>query len=101
MSLILKNVCFINYENLSFSELHLKVESGKDGSLKFFDKNKFDDISIRKDDEVIDCEGKYVTKSFAIGHHHAYSALARGMPAPKKNPSNFFEVLKYIPSSIW
>jgi cytosine/adenosine deaminase-related metal-dependent hydrolase len=96
MSLILKNVCFINYENLSFSELHLKVETGKDGSLKFFDKNKFNDISICKDDEVIDCEGKYVTKSFAIGHHHAYSALARGMPAPKKNPSNFFEVLKYI-----
>lgn len=96
MSLILKNVCFINYENLSFSEAHLKVESGKEGSLIFFDKNKFDDIPIHKDDEVMDCEGKYVTKSFAIGHHHAYSALARGMPAPKNNPTNFFEVLKYI-----
>jgi cytosine/adenosine deaminase-related metal-dependent hydrolase len=96
MSIILKNVCFIDSNNLRFSEVHLKVETGKDGSLLFFDKNKFDDISICQDDQVIDCEGKYVTKSFAIGHHHAYSALARGMPAPKKNPSNFYEVLKYI-----
>jgi len=57
---------------------------------------EFDKISIKNDDEVIDCQGKLVTKSFAIGHHHAYSALSRGMPAPKKSPSDFFEILKYI-----
>ncbi|MCD6292507.1 MAG: amidohydrolase family protein, partial [Deltaproteobacteria bacterium] len=32
----------------------------------------------------------------AVGHHHVYSALARGMGAPKKNPENFYEILKYV-----
>jgi cytosine/adenosine deaminase-related metal-dependent hydrolase len=45
---------------------------------------------------VVDCTGKFITKSFANGHHHIYSALARGMPAPKKNPENFPEILQYI-----
>jgi cytosine/adenosine deaminase-related metal-dependent hydrolase len=35
-------------------------------------------------------------KSFACGHHHVYSALARGMGAPKKIPANFHEVLQYV-----
>jgi cytosine/adenosine deaminase-related metal-dependent hydrolase len=37
-----------------------------------------------------------VTKSFACGHHHIYSALARGMPAPARSPKNFPEILEYI-----
>lgn len=45
---------------------------------------------------TLDCRGKYITKSFANGHHHVYSALARGMNAPKKNPENFQEILQYI-----
>lgn len=45
---------------------------------------------------TIDCSGKFITKSFANGHHHVYSALARGMNPPKKNPQNFSEILQYI-----
>ena len=30
------------------------------------------------------------------GHTHLYSALARGMPSPKKTPRNFYEILKYV-----
>jgi len=30
------------------------------------------------------------------GHTHLYSALARGMPAPKETPHNFPEILRYI-----
>lgn len=55
-----------------------------------------DERSAHLEGEVIDCQGKIVTKSFAVGHHHAYSALARGMGAPEKNPENFYEILKYI-----
>ena len=94
MSIILKNTCFIDWESLSFSNTNLKVEEGIDGSVQFYD--DFDEISFSANDEVIDCKGKFVTKSFAIGHHHAYSALARGMPAPVKTPSNFLEILKYV-----
>ena len=44
----------------------------------------------------MDCAGRLVTKSFGCGHHHIYSTLARGMPAPQKSPLNFVEILKYI-----
>ena len=30
------------------------------------------------------------------GHHHLYSALARGMPAPPKQPTNFIEILEQV-----
>ncbi|NNE74938.1 MAG: amidohydrolase family protein [Acidimicrobiales bacterium] len=29
-------------------------------------------------------------------HHHLYSALARGMPAPPRTPSNFMEILELV-----
>ncbi|MBC8321642.1 MAG: amidohydrolase family protein [Bacteroidetes bacterium] len=94
MTIILKNVSFINWKNLIFTKTNIRVGEGKNGTLEFHD--NFDEISISSKDEIIDCAGKFVTKSFAVGHHHTYSALARGMPAPKKKPSNFLEILKYI-----
>lgn len=94
MAIILKNAIFINWENLEFSQTNIKVNKGDNGGVEF--KSNINDINILPTDEVIDCEGKIVTKSFAVGHHHAYSALSRGMPAPQKSPTNFFEILKYI-----
>ena len=94
MSLILKNTCFINWETLQFSNTHIYVGEGKNGRLVFYD--DFNEIPVSPKDEIIDCKGKLVTKSFAIAHHHTYSALARGMPAPEKTPANFLEILKYI-----
>ena len=94
MTIILKNANFINWKTLSFSTTNIKVVEGEMNTLTFF--KKFADISTSENDEIIDCTGKFVTKSFAIGHHHAYSALARGMPAPEKSPTDFLEILKYI-----
>ena len=45
---------------------------------------------------VFDLSGKYVMPGMVCGHTHLYSALARGMPAPKKTPKNFYEILKYV-----
>ncbi|MEM7276146.1 MAG: amidohydrolase family protein [Actinomycetota bacterium] len=36
------------------------------------------------------------THGLVCAHHHLYSALARGMPAPPKTPSNFLEILEQI-----
>lgn len=94
MSLILKNTTFVHWETLDFSHGHIKVEEGTDGSFTFY--KDFGEVDISSGDEIIDCRGKLVTRSFAIGHHHAYSALARGMPPPEKTPENFLEILKYI-----
>lgn len=91
MSIYLKNATYINPETFEFIRSNIKVEEGIDKKIEFIDEE-----SIPKDGKVIDCSGKYVTKSFACGHHHIYSALACGMPPPRKNPENFVEILKYI-----
>jgi cytosine/adenosine deaminase-related metal-dependent hydrolase len=37
-----------------------------------------------------------VTAGFVCAHHHLYSALARGMPAPPQRPASFSEILEQI-----
>lgn len=94
MSLLLKNATFIDWKTLGFSNTNIVVNEGLKGGIHLYE-NLFE-IPNRNNLETIDCRGKYVTKSFAVGHHHVYSALARGMGAPKKNPGNFPEILEYI-----
>jgi cytosine/adenosine deaminase-related metal-dependent hydrolase len=36
------------------------------------------------------------TSGLVCGHHHLYSTLARGMPAPPRTPTNFDEILELI-----
>lgn len=94
MSTILKNATFIDWRTLCFSSTNIIVGEGKKGSLKIDD--NFENVVVSPEDKIIDCQGKFVTKSFAVGHHHVYSALSRGMPAPNRPINNFVEKLKYI-----
>jgi cytosine/adenosine deaminase-related metal-dependent hydrolase len=94
MQILLKNATYINWETLEFIQTNILVDSGINGAIHFI--SNVDEIDKTKISETIDCKGKLVTKSFAVGHHHAYSALAKGMPAPKKNPVNFYEILQYV-----
>jgi len=88
--ILLNNARYIDYKTLEIKQTDILVEEGIEGKISFTNEA---DV---KDAKIIDCTGKIVTKSFAVGHHHVYSALARGMGAPKKNPENFYEILKYI-----
>ncbi|MDH3706544.1 MAG: amidohydrolase family protein [Acidimicrobiia bacterium] len=36
------------------------------------------------------------TPGLVCAHHHLYSALARGMPAPPRTPTNFAEILELV-----
>ena len=36
------------------------------------------------------------TPGLVCAHHHLYSALARGMPAPPRTPGTFLEILEQI-----
>jgi len=92
MTLILKDATYIDWKSLEFIRTNILVTEGIDGAIRFVDNIE----GLQEDYQVIDCSGKFATKSFAVGHHHVYSALARGMPAPKKKPENFPEILKYI-----
>lgn len=94
MALILKNITYIDYKTLDFRQTDLLVNEGKSGGVELIDHlptSEPDD-----ENEIIDCTGKYATKSFAIGHHHIYSALSRGMPPPWQQPGNFSEVLEWV-----
>ncbi len=95
MAIILKNATFIHWETLKFSQTNILVEEGEDRPLQFYEHP--DEIPAGDDRKVIDCQGMLVTKSFAVAHHHVYSALARGMPPSPKAPGNFLEILQ----SIW
>ncbi|MDD2634953.1 MAG: amidohydrolase family protein [Bacteroidales bacterium] len=92
--IILKNATYIDWQSLNFSVKNILVEKGIDKGITFID--DADTQLSDNSNNIIDCTGKIVTKSFGVGHHHVYSALSRGMGAPKKNPENFQEVLKYI-----
>ncbi len=92
MTLYLKNAVFVDWETIKVSQTDLAVG---DGSLEFLSAIPAGD-RLKPEDRVMDCAGKLVTKSFGCGHHHIYSTLARGMPAPHKIPENFLEILKYV-----
>jgi cytosine/adenosine deaminase-related metal-dependent hydrolase len=95
MTLYLKNATYIDWKKLEFHSTHMAVSPGVDGDIRLLD--ALPPESERSDDDsVFDCSRRLVTKSFACGHHHIYSALARGMPAPAKTPQNFPEILEYI-----
>jgi len=93
MSILLKNATYIDWKTLEFSQKNIFVEEDK-SEIKFID--NIDKIANNQNVDVLDCTGKYVTKSFGVGHHHVYSALSRGMGAPKKSPENFYEILQYV-----
>lgn len=95
MAIYLKNATYVDWKTLSFRRTDIVVGRGEKGSVTLLDERS-PDFPPTPEDTTLDCRGKLVTKSFACGHHHVYSSLARGMPAPQKSPRNFHEVLQYI-----
>jgi cytosine/adenosine deaminase-related metal-dependent hydrolase len=95
MTLYLKDAKFIDWQSFEISNTNLAVESGPTGSISLSSNIPGAD-ALGSGDRIIDCKGKFVTKSFGCGHHHIYSTLARGMPAPRTIPTNFSEILKYV-----
>ncbi|MCX6584335.1 MAG: amidohydrolase family protein [Candidatus Aminicenantes bacterium] len=91
MTLYLKDATYVDWETLELKKTSIKVHRGPGGKIEFAPK-----FAEEETDTVLDCTGKLVMKSFACGHHHVYSALARGMGAPKRIPTNFHEVLQYV-----
>ena len=74
MAILLKDATFIDWKSLTFSTENILIDQNSD-AIQFI--RDIDKLVKTPDLEVIDCKGKLVTKSFAVGHHHVYSALSR------------------------
>ena len=95
MTLYLKDAQFIDHQSFAIRKTNLIIEPGPAGTISFSAKIP-GNADLNVGDRIIDCEGKFVTKSFGCGHHHIYSTLARGMPAPRNIPTNFSEILQFV-----
>lgn len=93
MTIYLKDASYIDWQTLSFHKGHYAVYPGHDQGIAPIDQIPSDPDS---GEITLNCEGNLVTRSFGCGHHHIYSTLARGMPAPAKTPENFPEILQYV-----
>jgi cytosine/adenosine deaminase-related metal-dependent hydrolase len=95
MTLYLKDATFLDWQSLEIRRTDLAVEEDPQNGISYPAAVPSPD-AIGSEDRVLDCAGKLATKSFGCGHHHIYSTLARGMPAPPKIPANFPEILQYV-----
>lgn len=87
----LKNGTYIEWQTFEPIKLDLWVEEGEGASFSFQPP-----AVIPKDLVTIDCTGMFIMRSLGNAHHHAYSALATGMPQPAVAPVNFVETLQKI-----
>jgi len=69
---------------------NLSLTPGEDGHLRFTDDPP------ASDDTIIEGNGALALEGLTCAHHHIYSALARGMPAPPRAPRDFAEILELV-----
>jgi cytosine/adenosine deaminase-related metal-dependent hydrolase len=99
MAVYLEDALFLDWETLELRRTHVRVARGEPlafpaGLPRGGSPGARDRASAG--DEVIPCDGRLVTRSFGCGHHHVYSALAVGMPPPRRVPATFHEVLRGV-----
>jgi putative selenium metabolism protein SsnA len=87
--MLLTNATLISLAGSTVERADLRIEKG-------FITAKARKLKAAAGEKTVDLSGKFVMPGMVCGHTHLYSALARGMPAPKKTPRNFYEILKYV-----
>jgi len=89
MPIYLTNADYLDAESFAITRTAIRIDEGVGGGIELIDR-------VPEGVEAVDCAGRIVTRSFVVGHHHIYSALARGMPVPKSPPTNFVEILEKV-----
>jgi putative selenium metabolism protein SsnA len=87
--MLLKNATLISLAGSTVERADLRIETGVITA-------KATRLKAEAGEKTLDLSGKFLMPGMVCGHTHLYSALARGMPAPKKTPHNFYEILKYV-----
>jgi cytosine/adenosine deaminase-related metal-dependent hydrolase len=91
MSIHLRNVTWWDWRTEELRHGDLAIASGPTGEAGLTT------AAPAPGDDVIDGRGGLALPGLVCGHHHLYSGLARGMPAPARAPRNFAEIL----ASVW
>ena len=89
MAYLLKSALVAALDRPAIELTDLRIEAGRVGE-------RGRGLEPRPDEETIELGGKLVMPGMVCAHTHLYSALARGMPAPPRAPSNFREILELI-----
>jgi putative selenium metabolism protein SsnA len=87
--MLIKNATLLSLADSTVERADLRIESGAITA-------KAKKLKPTTGEKTLDLSGRYVMPGMVCGHTHLYSALARGMPAPRKTPRNFYEILKYV-----
>lgn len=93
MSILLKSATFINPISGKIKKSHIFISDQPGSSFRFISDHQLNTV---KSDTFLNCKDMYVMPSFSCGHHHSYSALSRGMPAPDIPPVSFHDKLKKV-----
>ncbi len=89
MGTILRGGTVVEFEPASVSVADLRIDQDRIVA-------RAESLAAEAGDEEIELHGKVVMPGLVCGHHHLYSALARGMPGPHEPPENFLEVLERV-----
>lgn len=87
--MLLKNAVTLFLAPSSVQSQDLRIEEGRvaqSGSA----------LEAKSGEEIIDLSGKFVLPGMVCAHTHLYSSLARGMPATRKRPRDFVDILRYV-----
>lgn len=89
MSYLFKSALLVNLDPPRVERGDLRIAEGKITE-------RGASLEAREDEEIVDLTGKLVMPGVVCAHTHLYSALARGMPAPPRTPTNFTEILELV-----
>ena len=89
MSYLLKEATLVTLDPIAIERGDLRIAGGQ-----IVERGA--GLELRDNEEVIALSGKLVLPGMVCGHTHLYSVLARGMPPPPRQPSNFKEILELV-----
>jgi putative selenium metabolism protein SsnA len=89
MSYLLKSATAVTFDPPLVERADLRIAAGS-----IVERNSR--LEPLPEEEVIDLSGKLIMPGMVCAHTHLYSALARGMPAQPRAPTNFKEILELI-----
>ncbi len=87
--MLLRNAILATFDPPRVASGDLRIDGGSIS-------NRAHTLAARGDEDVLDLGGALVLPGLVNAHTHLYSALARGMPGPRKPPESFVEILERV-----